>query len=444
MKTGRPVITVMGGSPNTGNLGCSALGISAVKNLRMICPEARIVLQNWSFARELPVMLKEGTVNVEAMIVHRSNSLKARYGSRVVESAYKIGRRCPVLLGGVARLLSRTVSQFLDTDYVLDISGGDSFSDMYNKTAANGTLVLKLLIKRLRIPLLLLPQTYGPFHEPDSIMLARAIVEYSDLVATRDTDGIRDLENDLQCTLNGKAAECPDIAFTMDPVPVPLETEPALIRKDSGCIVGLNLNGLLYSEPKAFGLKEDYRQMMRVLVERLLSRKDTCVVFTPHVLLQGYCENAALATGECPHNCDRSANDLMYSELKEKYPGRIHCIRGEYSAPQMKYLIGQSDFFIGSRMHACIGALSQCVPTTVLAYSKKAAGVMSLAGIRDTVVDLREVGADECAGRILTMLDDRERLRSKLQERMPQVKQQVLGFFRDTLAPRLGIEVADV
>ena len=47
----------------------------------------------------------------------------------------------------------------------------------------------------------------------------------------------------------------------------------------------------------------------------------------------------------------------------------------------MKYLIGQCDFFVGSRMHSCIAAVSQCVPAVSIAYSDKFIGVMATLGL---------------------------------------------------------------
>ena len=45
-------------------------------------------------------------------------------------------------------------------------------------------------------------------------------------------------------------------------------------------------------------------------------------------------------------------------------------IAHEYDQHAIKSIIGRCDFFIGSRMHACIAALSQKIPTAAVAIVK--------------------------------------------------------------------------
>jgi polysaccharide pyruvyl transferase WcaK-like protein len=46
-------------------------------------------------------------------------------------------------------------------------------------------------------------------------------------------------------------------------------------------------------------------------------------------------------------------------------------------------------FFIGSRMHACLAAISQCVPTVSIAYSSKFITVMKTFSMGHYVADPR-------------------------------------------------------
>ncbi len=70
-------------------------------------------------------------------------------------------------------------------------------------------------------------------------------------------------------------------------------------------------------------------------------------------------------------------------------------VEDEYSPAQLKGIIGQCDFFAGSRLHACIAALSQGIPTVGIAYSDKFAGVFAAVGATDAVVDARAGTAEE-------------------------------------------------
>ena len=67
-----------------------------------------------------------------------------------------------------------------------------------------------------------------------------------------------------------------------------------------------------------------------------------------------------------------------------------------------KAVIGQCDFFIGSRMHACIAALSQGVPCVGVAYSMKFAGVFDTVGMERMghrcSINNNWCGCDSCGG----------------------------------------------
>jgi polysaccharide pyruvyl transferase WcaK-like protein len=113
---------------------------------------------------------------------------------------------------------------------------------------------------------------------------------------------------------------------------------------------------------------------------------------------------------------------------------------GRFDHHEIKYLIGQCDFFLGSRMHACIGALSQCVPAVGLAYSGKFAGVLESVGGGSRVVDLRSLGEGEVVNAVREAFGQREVLRRQLEEKMPSIRKSVLGLFARPEVRRLLTE----
>lgn len=91
----------------------------------------------------------------------------------------------------------------------------------------------------------------------------------------------------------------------------------------------------------------------------------------------------------------------------------------------MKAIIGQCDLFIGARMHACIGAVSQGVPTACLAYSSKFAGVMQPMGDGAKVLDLRVISISEAKKEIAMLFRNREKLCGDLEERLPTIRKMI-------------------
>lgn len=104
-------------------------------------------------------------------------------------------------------------------------------------------------------------------------------------------------------------------------------------------------------------------------------------------------------------------------------------ITGEYDQFEIKGIIGCFDFFIGSRMHACIAAISQKVPTAAVAYSKKFNGVFESIGLGHMVVDARLLDMDEAINRIITLHQNRWAERVAMVDKICLAKQQVKETF---------------
>jgi polysaccharide pyruvyl transferase WcaK-like protein len=119
----------------------------------------------------------------------------------------------------------------------------------------------------------------------------------------------------------------------------------------------------------------------------------------------------------------------IYEEMKDKYPGRIFPVRGQYNHNEIKYIIGLCDFFIGSRMHACIAALSQFVPAVGLAYSKKFRGVFHSIGVEQCVADAYTCPSEEVLSTIKMAFEAREQIRAHLKKVIPQKQKNILNMF---------------
>ena len=82
-------------------------------------------------------------------------------------------------------------------------------------------------------------------------------------------------------------------------------------------------------------------------------------------------------------------------------------------------------------MHACIAALSQCVPAVGLAYSNKFSGVYSSIGMEQFVVDLRERDTISLIEIVDDLYHQRKFFRAKLEARIPSVCPTILELFSD-------------
>jgi polysaccharide pyruvyl transferase WcaK-like protein len=283
-------------------------------------------------------------------------------------------------------------------------------------------------------PLVLLPQTYGPFKSRIAKHTARYILRRSRFIFTRDKDGINYIKSILsERDSTEKLKFVPDVAFILDPrKPEHLAIEPKTnIRGENSTVVGLNISGLLfnggYTKDNMFGLKTDYHKLIYNLVKMLMESKDTAILLVPHMFPQ-----AVYQVESDPDACLK-----VYKKLREIYPDRIFIVRGEYDQGEIKYVIGLCDFFIGSRMHSCIAALSQCIPAIGLAYSKKFHGVFGSIGLENCVADARNCDEETVMEKIKSAFKNRDNIQEHLKLVIPGIKSEVLTMFKSS-GLRLG------
>jgi polysaccharide pyruvyl transferase WcaK-like protein len=310
-------------------------------------------------------------------------------------------------------------------DVVVSMAGGDSFSDTYGLSRMAYGALPQLLALFAGKKLVLLPQTLGPFKSQIARFTARYILRRAQLVYARDHRTLRETAEALGFGhLSGKFRFHYDVGFVVDAVaPAQMDLVGLAAEQQKGsCRVGLNVSGLLamggYTRRNMFGLRADYNRLVRELIEFLIDIKNAEVLLVPHVF--GRVEES-----------DAAACEEVYEELKTRFQGWLGFVRGSYNQSEIKYIIGSCGFFIGSRMHACIAALSQNVPTVAIAYTDKFIGVMESIGMGGSVADPRGMTEEEMVMFVDRIFARRAAVRQELERTMPQVKTTALRLFED-------------
>ena len=119
--------------------------------------------------------------------------------------------------------------------------------------------------------------------------------------------------------------------------------------------------------------------------------------------------------------------------MEARFRDRIHMVNRYYNEREIKSVIGQCDFFIGSRMHACIAALSQGIPAVGLAYSKKFRGVFESIGMAEYVIQMYEADKDTVLQRIREGFEKRTELSEHLRLRIPQIQAQIYDQLNEAM-----------
>lgn len=419
-----PKICLLGASLDNGNRGVCALANASIKCILHRWPQAEIVLLGNSRTDGAHCLRVEGrTIEVREVSVRISKNIFLPNHIFVLFFCAFILKVLP--FQWVRTLLKKNNSYLalmLETDLFADITGGDSFSDIYGTRRFIFGFLKKLLPILFGKKFILLPQTYGPFKRPMVKRMARYILKKAGRILSRDQEGadyVHRLLSDSATQDNVRVV--PDVAFVLDSQkPAKMEVGSLFkFRTDKTILVGLNISGLLYyggyTNSNMFSLKEDYGQLMRAVIDGMLAKEDVLLLLVPHVFpSQGQVENDVAACLE------------LEKDYLERYPNRVFMAQGVYDQCEIKHVIGLCDFFLGARMHSCIAALSQGIPTVGLAYSKKFSGVFGSVGVEDHVIDLRCEKSDDVVASIDMIFSKRELISRRLGETIPEVKEMTL------------------
>ena len=290
-------------------------------------------------------------------------------------------------------------------DLVVDIGGGDSFTDIYGTKRFLTVWGTKARAQLTGLPVVLAPQTIGPFNAAWTRMLARRVMNRSRAVVTRDAPSTAFL---AEMGVKTDILEVTDVAMG-------LPYDPPKPREGGPMRVGLNVSGLLmnggYTGENQFGLSIDYPTLIRDLVAEMVAREDVELHLIGHVQSE-----------EQPWEDDQRAGEA----LAEEFPGAI--VAPVFNSPiEAKSYIAGMDFVAAARMHAAIAAFSSGVPVVPMAYSRKFIGVFGTLGYNH-VADMKADGAEDILGRIRQGISERAVLAADVAHGMDLVEDRLAAY----------------
>jgi len=421
-------VGLLGASFATRNSGVAALACGTVASILHSHPSARLILLD--YAKEpatYEVAHPGGVATVELINIRFSKRFYLRNNiARLIVLAL-----CLRLLPSCEwrrRLYrrNRVLKAIHEAEIIGSIAGGDSFSDLYGIGRLIYVALPQILVLLLGKPLVLLPQTLGPFKGALAKRIARYILKRSHMIYSRDNESSSAV-NGLLGGNHRRLKFCYDMGFVLEPC-IREERIPHWLAEQQGgpSLVGLNISGLLYmggyTKDNMFGLKTDYRRLIHDLINYFVEKQNARVMLVPHVF--GPAED-----GES----DVIACRAIYRATDPGVRAHVHLLEEEYDQHELKALIGRCDFFLGSRMHACIAAVSQCVPAVGLAYSQKFHGVFASIGMDKLVIDLRQHTEQSVIELVDRGYGRRSDLRAQLEAKMPTVRASVFDLFTQLL-----------
>lgn len=282
-------------------------------------------------------------------------------------------------------------------DCVLDIGGGDSFTDIYADRRYAFIWATKALTILAGTPLLLAPQTIGPFSREPHTALAKWALKRCEAVIARDTASLAATE---QYAPKTRRLLCADVAFGL-----PFDDQSHL-RGGKRPRVGINVSGLMFNQATAgtnhFGLDVNYADLTRRMIRDFLDQGAEVSLFSHVIATQ-------------PWDDDGASVDLLHREFPET-------IRTpDFAGPcEAKTYISGLDFVVSGRMHSCIAAVSSGTPVVPIAYSRKFSGVFGLIGY-PWLVDTAGKTTDDALAYVMQAYANRAKLAADCVESMRKV-----------------------
>lgn len=425
-------ITLLGASLDSTNLGVSALASAAIKCIDGRFPGANISLLDYDQQpSEQIIALDDRKLRIRKVNIRFSKRLYLPNNIAILILLALVLRTMPFYwLRNRLLVKNKWLRYMQDADVVFSIAGGDSFAETYGFVRMVYVALPQVLSIVMGKRLLLLPQTIGPFRSLSAKTIARFILKHAEQIYARDQRSIAEIETLLKGVKErGGCRCCYDVAFVLDAnAPKKAEAMSLFGPGQSRPLIGLNVSGLLYNggytRDNMFRLRADYKTLIHRVIDFFIVDQRASVQLIPHVV--GTVENPESDCIACERVC---------SELVSKYGEALRIAPGPYNQNEVKYLIGRCDFFVGSRMHSCISAVSECVPAVSIAYSDKFKGVMDTIGDSSTVADARALDEDGILCVIRECYEHRERTRRRLIEVMPKVKNAVMTMLDSVVSP---------
>ena len=235
--------------------------------------------------------------------------------------------------------------------------GGDGFADIYGTPLFFNRMNQTELLRKADVPLVMLPQTIGPFKDKQNERVALDVMRYASEVYVRDRAYVKELDK-----AGIKYTVSKDISAFMKPQPWDIDI------KDNA--VGLNVSGLAYHNnfKDLAGQFDAYPE----LIDRIIShfqQKGCNVYLIPHSYDYQLPDD----------NDDMTACREAYDRHADKTG--LYVVDKDMLAPEVKYVISRMTFFMGARMHANFAAIYTGVPVFGMAYSYKFAGAFAANGL---------------------------------------------------------------
>jgi colanic acid/amylovoran biosynthesis protein len=298
---------------------------------------------------------------------------------------------------------------FDDTDLIIN-SGGDQLSGEKIVGSSFFNLMYGILLDK---PIVLFAESLGYYRNPVNRIVAKYIFTHVGLILVRE-----ELSKNYLLDLgigDEKIFVTADPAFLLERAPQ-LRVDEIFARENipkfSRPLIGINPSSSIpkFRDDTKKG-EQEYIALMTEVITHVIETKDADILLIPHVFADG--------------NDDRDIIRKIAGAVSKN--SNVYQITQEYTAAELKGIIGCCDMFIGARMHATIAATSQSIPTIGIAYSHKMKGIIGDAlGLNQYIIDINKLDAERLSGMIDDVFSNRESISEYIRTKIPGIQEKAM------------------
>lgn len=216
----------------------------------------------------------------------------------------------------------------------------------------------------------------------------------------------------LEILDNDKHIQIPDMAFMLENIQKNFDFVDEL-RIKNDILFGITVRNWNFPNLKnKHNAMENYINSVKDFMVKELKKRLCVFVFIPQV---------TVSTGD-----DTVIAEEIKNRLPEKYQNKFIIKRDDWSPSEIKSLIANMDYFVGTRMHSNIFATSMCVPTTAIAYEKKTNGIMETVGLENYIIEIDDITSSDLYNKVEDMITNEKNIKKQLSIKIKCIRKEIL------------------
>jgi len=294
-----------------------------------------------------------------------------------------------------------------DSDLIVVCGGGFLGGKKYDSLMHVFQIYINTLFNK---PVVVMGTSVEPIKKNIIKEYTESTLKKVNFVYARETITYEYLNNILD---KNKLALIPDMAFMLDEKVKKFDSIDA-IKEKTDMIFGItvrkwNFPNLTISSEEAMN---NYKNSILEMMKNYINKNNAYFVFVPQV---------TAAT-----NDDTIVAKQIRGLLDDKDKEHFIILEDDLSPEDIKSLIGNFNYFIGTRMHSNIFATSMKVPTVAIAYEKKTNGIMETVGLSDYIIEMDTINSDQLIEKIDKCIKNKQEIIKGLNAKIPELKEKIM------------------